>query len=69
MKTFIKIVCYLILLVSGLTDMYYMTIPIALITLSIIGYIEITTVIDDARIKPVRRRRKKKKNAPLGYIK
>lgn len=64
MKVFIKITCYLMLIYAGLLKDFTVIIPITLVILSILAYIDIKAIHDDAWVKPVRRRKKKK--APQG---
>lgn len=60
MKVFIKIICYLMLIYAGLLKDFTAIIPITLVILSILAYIDIKAIYNDAWVKPVRRRKKKK---------
>lgn len=59
MKIIMKIICYLLLILAGLTQQMYVIIPLALVLLSFISYLDISSIMDDTTIKPVKKRRKK----------
>lgn len=61
MRTAFKIGCYLLLLLVGVTQQMYIIIPITLVILSAMAYVDIQNLMDDMYItKPKRRRRRKR---------
>lgn len=65
MRKLFKITCVIILLLTGATQWKFVTIPITLVILSIISAMEIKELRDETIIKPVRRRRKKKRTTGM----